>query len=281
MTVPAAYGDFTLDKKPTRIVVIGVENVDLLNALGEKPVAFAAAGEADSAALNAGSPWIADLYSGDEYDPSLITSEYKVSLESVAEQNPDLIIGSSFYIEQAQYEQLSKLAPTYVKVASPERDWKADLTDLGTLLGMSDQATTALTDLDAEYAATRETLPGLQGRTINTGWYNEGGVRMPPAYSWVEDLGLKPAENQPAIGTPAVSLAAENLDQFAGDVAIISATDSERATLEGAFERNHAETRAVQTEQERPVATTRRSNTTPTGRPDHGINPHLVRPTGF
>ncbi|ORM35323.1 ABC transporter substrate-binding protein [Williamsia sp. 1135] len=164
VTVPAAYGDFTLDKKPSRIVVIGVENVDLLNALGEKPVAFAAAGEADEEALNAGSPWIADLYSAGEYDPSLITSEYKVSLEAVAEQNPDLIIGSSFYIEQPQYEELSKLAPTYVKVTSPDRDWKADFTDLGELLGKSDQAQNALTDLDAKYAAAKETLPGLQGQ---------------------------------------------------------------------------------------------------------------------
>lgn len=233
VTVNSEYGEVTVEKQPERIVALGVEYLDMLASIGEKPVAFSATGESDKAAVDTSYPWAADLYT-DEYDPSLITSEYKVNVEAVAATDPDLILGTPSYIGQQQYDQLSAIAPTYVSVFAADRDWQDDLTDIGALTGKSDEAAQAISDVKAEYAAAAEKLPGLQGKTVNSAYYlpATGEFKLAGSFSWVDFLGLKPAANQPPPGSPATSLSAENIDQFAGDVVFIQTDEDGRAKLE-------------------------------------------------
>jgi iron complex transport system substrate-binding protein len=177
-------------------------------------------------------PWLADLETG-PFDASLITSEYKANAEAIARLNPDLIIGTPYYIEQQQYDQLSAIAPTYVTIFSPDRQWTDNLTDFGTLTGKTEEAAQAIADVDAEFTAAREQLSGLQGKTVSIADFYNGGLRLMPTYRWVDDLGLAPAANQPSAGSPLQPLSPENLDQFEGEVSFIATYDEEtRAALE-------------------------------------------------
>ncbi|PYE17858.1 ABC-type Fe3+-hydroxamate transport system substrate-binding protein [Williamsia limnetica] len=230
--VDSTYGEITVDKKPERIVVIGADYVDMLAALGEKPIAYAGSGEADEEALFKLYPWLADVQTG-PFDASLITTEYKANAEAIARLNPDLIIGTPYYIEQPQYDQLSAIAPTFVTIFSPDRQWTDNLTDFGTLTGKSAEAAQVIADVDAEFVEARKLLTGLQDKTVSIADFYGGGLRLMPTYRWVEDLGLKPAANQPPAGSPLEPLSPENLDQFEGQVSLIATYDEEtRAALE-------------------------------------------------
>lgn len=231
VTVDSAHGEFTLQSKPERIVVIGADYVDLLHALGEQPLAFNNYGEPNEEALVRGCPWLATLDTS-TFDSALVTAEFKADPEAIALHEPDLIIGTPYYIGDEQYEQLSMIAPTYVTIFSSDRDWTDNLTDLGTLTGKVGLAAQAVSDVESQFVTARDRLSGLHDRTFNLAWYTGDGLRMPPAYGWVEDLGLVHADNQPGIGAQAENLSRENLDQFAGDVAFIQADEEGRASLE-------------------------------------------------
>lgn len=231
VTMDSAYGEIVVDEKPENILVIGAQYVDMLAAIEEEPVAFAGAGEQDEEELLSTTPWMSDLRTG-QFDPRVVTADYKVDPEVIAQYEPDLIVGQPYYIEEEHFEQLSAIAPTYVSVFSPDRDWTDDLRDLGTLTDKEEAAEEAIADVDDRFSEARGALAGLQGRTFNLGWYTAEGLRMPPAFHWVEDLGLRNADNQPGEGEQAKNLARENLSQFAGDIAFVQADDEGRAALE-------------------------------------------------
>lgn len=231
-TVEGAHGEITLDEKPERIVVIGGDFVDLLSSIDQQPVAFSGYGDPDEETLLATFPWLEDLYTG-EFDPTLVTAEYKADAEAIALHDPDLIVGTPYYIEEQQYEKLSTIAPTYVVPVEAGWEWTDTLTDLGTLTGESDAATQVVADVESAFAQARERLTGLQGKTLSMADDNEGTLRLMSSASWMADLGLTPAENQPAVGEGFVELSAENLDQLGGDLAfLVTYDDASRASLE-------------------------------------------------
>lgn len=233
VTVDTSFGEVTVPEDPQKIVVIGADLVDMLVSLDEQPVAFAGSGEQSEEALIEASPWLDGIYTG-EFDPALVTAEYKVSAEAVANHDPDLIIGRPYYIEEQQYQQLSAIAPTVVlEYASADRDWTDDLNELGRITGNDDKAVEAQANVDAEFASAREELPGLDGKTFNSGFVADTeGIYVAGDYSWVENLGLIPAENQPKPGEFRVTLPRENIDQFAGDVVLINAEGEYRELLD-------------------------------------------------
>lgn len=231
-TVDGAYGEITLEEKPERIVVIGGDFVDLLTSIDQQPVAFAGYGDPDEKTLLANFPWLTDLYTG-EFDPTLVTAEYKADAEAIALHEPDLIIGTPYYIEEQQYEKLSTIATTYVVPAEVDRAWTDTLSDLGTLTGESEAATEAVAEVEGAFADAREQLTGLQGKTVSMADDNAGTLRLMSSGTWMADLGLAPADNQPAVGEGFVELSAENLEQLAGDLAfLVTYDDASRAKLE-------------------------------------------------
>lgn len=231
-TVESAHGAITLDEKPERIVVIGGDFVDLLSSIDRQPVAFSGYGDPDEETLLANYPWLTDLYTG-EFDPTIVTAEYKADAEAIALHDPDLIIGTPYYVEEQQYEKLSTIAPTYVVPADAGRDWTDTLTDLGTLTGESEAAADVIADVEGRFAQARERLTGLEGTTVSMADDNAGTLRLMSSGSWIEDLGLASAANQPEVGAGFVELSAENLDQLAGDIAfLVTYEDASRTKLE-------------------------------------------------
>lgn len=100
-----AFGETRAPLAPQRILALGEESLlaDLLDA-GFRPVAS-----------NVNVPDNVPLLSAEELAGiALFPSANDISLETLSAYQPDLIIGTRFFIEQIGYERLSKIAPTIV-----------------------------------------------------------------------------------------------------------------------------------------------------------------------
>ncbi len=195
ITIEAAYGEITIPEKPTRIIALGHNHVDILLSLDEQPIALSAGGPQDAATFDERYPWLAGLYTG-EVDTQLVTAEYVPSAEAIAVWEPDLILGDPWMIPEDVYAQLSEIAPVYAGLSSTESTSREDhITFLGAATGKSEQAAQVLADIEDSFASAKDELPGLQGKTYNGFQMADSTFRITNVGTILGDLGLVPAEN--------------------------------------------------------------------------------------
>ncbi|OPA79329.1 ABC transporter substrate-binding protein [Paenibacillus selenitireducens] len=93
------------------------------------------------------------------------TIAYDLPTEAVLSFNPDLLIVSSENtVGNGMYEQLSKIAPTYVLGDKISKDWRQALLKIGELLNKSPEAEQALKEYDAKAKDTKEKLTKAVGQ---------------------------------------------------------------------------------------------------------------------
>lgn len=89
------------------------------------------------------------------------TISYDLPLEAVISFAPDLIIiGSESEVQNGIYDQLNKIAPTYVLGDAVYKDWRKTLTTVGELLNKTAEAEQALKDYDQKAADAKEKITG-------------------------------------------------------------------------------------------------------------------------
>lgn len=165
VTVKHNLGETLVAAAPQRIVSLGYNDQDFLYALGVAPVGVH---EWWGAQPYATWPWAEAKRVELGATPEVLgTSE--TNLEWVAAQKPDLIIATYYDLDQAAYDQLSKIAPVVAAPAGFEV-WQAPwqeqlkLIDLATA-GDTSKADAIVADLDAKTAAVKEAYPTLVGKT--------------------------------------------------------------------------------------------------------------------
>jgi len=238
VTVEHAFGETEITAQPERVVTWGWGSADAALALGVVPVAIPF--EAYAGDENGVLPWIADEIAelGVDTPTILPESAEEPPYEDIAAANPDVILAAYSGITDEQYELLSAIAPT---VAYPETAWSTpwrDLIDIvGTSLGKSAEATTLLSDIDAELATQAEAHPEFAGKTVAAVW-DVGGVfyvykPADPRVEFLFDLGF---DNAPAVDTLAngdatfyYTLSYEELDKLEADVVVAYSDTQEEA----------------------------------------------------
>lgn len=162
-TVQHKYGTTEVPAAPQRVVSLGYTDQDALLALGVVPVAIREfTGEQPSATW----PWARDKLGGAQ--PQVLPLAGP-SLESIAALRPDLIVGISAGLTQAQYDDYTRIAPT---IAAPAGfadygvPWQDATTLTGQAVGKTAEAEKLVTDLEARISQTRQQYPRLQGKTI-------------------------------------------------------------------------------------------------------------------
>lgn len=134
VTVTDAMGKVTIPANPKRILAPYME--DSLVALGVKPVAQWSIGTT-----------VLDYLQSDLKD--VPTIGWDLPLEQTIKAKPDFIIFSSAgAIQNGNYEQYKKVAPTYVFKDEEGSDWRKQLQVMGQLLGKEKEAKNALADYD-------------------------------------------------------------------------------------------------------------------------------------
>lgn len=160
ITIEHIAGTTQIPAEPQRVVVLDdYVALDDVVALGVTPVAY---GYTDAWGTGL-SPW--QLEAGLGQIEQLEASE-GASLEAVAAQTPDLLIGMEWPLTE-RFDELSSIAPTVgVSWSAP---WRDTVRLLGTTLGRQDRADELVAEVEADIAASAERLAELQSVTIMVG----------------------------------------------------------------------------------------------------------------
>ena len=126
---------------------------------------------------------------------------HDLPFETVQSYAPDLILmESAAMVEGDKYAQYSKIAPTYVVDKEVNNDWRAELLQIGEVLGMKDQAEDVLKQYDEKIATVKAEI-AKQGEMPSTAaiWLVGGsffvvGENVSSGAVMYEDLGLKVPE---------------------------------------------------------------------------------------
>lgn len=167
ITIEHAYGETVITEKPKRVASVAWANHEVPLALGVVPVGMAKAnyGDEDGDGLL---PWVKDKL--DELGaktPVLFDETDSIDFEAVADTRPDVILAAYSGLSKADYETLSKIAPT---VAFPDTAWGATLEQMIRLdseaIGMRTEGDALITKLHTEVADAAKQHPDLAGKTV-------------------------------------------------------------------------------------------------------------------
>lgn len=162
LTVEHSLGSTTIPAKPQRIVTIGTADVDVVLALGVKPVAVRSQYNFPRGV----GPWAESALG----DASPVVMPRTVNFETVAAARPDLILDVSGSGDQQQYDTLSKIAPTVglPKGAPPyAARWDDTARLIARSLGMRAEGDALVDKTNAYLAGVKSANPSFAGKTLS------------------------------------------------------------------------------------------------------------------
>ncbi len=231
VTVEHKYGSTVVPAVPERVVSVGLTEQDVLLQLGVVPVAVTEwYGEQPYATW----PWAQALL-GDA-KPTVLTTASGIQFEKVAELRPDLIVGTNAGLTKADYDKLSKIAPTVTSVAGSSdyfSAWDDQTLQIAKALGQQAQGEDLVAKTRAAFAKARAEHPEFAGKsaTFSQGAPYEGKLYVYPDglnTQFLTELGftITPGleKYQPKPGEQA-QISAELLDVIDADV-ILFATEN-------------------------------------------------------
>lgn len=171
------WGRTELAVPARRVVSLGYTTHDTLLALGVVPLALRYwYGTSETGIW----PWAEPLLEGAR--PEVLRGE--VSMERVAAHQPDLIVALGSGISRAEYEVLSRIAPTLMH--RPGRNaydtpWDELTLTLGGATGTGDRAAALVADVRAQFAAVQARHPSWLGKTAAAAyfWAGTSGAFLP------------------------------------------------------------------------------------------------------
>ena len=236
VTIEHALGTTTVETAD-RPASVGWINHDVAIALGVVPAVMPtqAYGDDDGDGVL---PWVEAGLDGlgvaegaDDY-PVVYDDTDGIAFATIAEAQPDVVLGSYSGLTQEEYTQLSGIAPT---VAYPEVAWGTAWRDIvtgnATALGLPEEGDALVSSMEETIAAAAATQPSLEGKTVaffyvdptdlgTIGFYTP----LDPRVSFLEDLGMQmPAsvvDASEGVEGFYTSVSAENADLF-DDVDVI------------------------------------------------------------
>jgi iron complex transport system substrate-binding protein len=164
VTIEHKYGATTIKGQPKRVVVVGLEEQDALLALGIVPVGTTKWLSAYPGEIG---PW-AKPKLGKAAVPTVLDATDGVQFERVAKLRPDLILGLYSGLTKADYDKLSRLAPT---VAQPKGlpdygvSWQELTKTVGKAVGKPEQADQLVASVEQRFAQARKEHPEFAGKT--------------------------------------------------------------------------------------------------------------------
>jgi iron complex transport system substrate-binding protein len=156
------FGTTEVPDVPERVVTAGYTEHDTVLALGVQPVGVR---EFTGGYRYRERPWAQEALAGSE--PEVVGAE-ELNFEAVAAQRPDLIVATHSGITEADYERLTRIAPTiaqtdeHVDFGMP---WQDQTLMIGRALGRAEAARKVVSDVEAEFEKTREEHPEFEGAT--------------------------------------------------------------------------------------------------------------------
>lgn len=183
VTIDHRYGSTTLERKPSRVVVVGLQEQDTLIALGTVPVAVMTwDGYFQSGVLG---PWSKALL-GDRPAPAELSfaADGAPPYEEIANLKPDLIVGLYSDLSDTQYARLSQIAPTLAQPKDTNdyaATWEQITPVLAQALDEKAKGEQLLTQTRDKISDIRAKYPQFQGKTGLSVYRNEDGYSVSAA----------------------------------------------------------------------------------------------------
>lgn len=173
VTIAHSLGSTVIPAKPSRVVTLGYTDQDAVLALGTVPVGTSEwYGEKPGALF----PWAAGKLNGAPL-PTVLPSAETVDFERIAGLEPDLILALYGGLEQADYDKLSRIAPTVTQPAGVKNysiPWDVQTEVVGKALGKSAEAAALISGVRAKIAQVKGAHPQYAGRTaLTAGWFSD------------------------------------------------------------------------------------------------------------
>jgi iron complex transport system substrate-binding protein len=234
VSVEHVYGTTTIPAPPQRVVSVGMHEQDFLYALGIAPVGVKEWwGEHPYATW----PWADEARKAVNATPEVMTAD-GINLEWVAAQRPDLIIAIYVTMDEAMYQNLSKIAPVVVTPAGYQHwgaPWQAELTIIDQATSGSTSKSDAIINSFADrFAAVRQQYPQLEGKTgTNLYLWEDGSFDAwssnDLASKFLIDLGLTFPADLDKLAQPdnRITISPEFIELIDMDVAIWPADNAE------------------------------------------------------
>lgn len=170
VTIEHKFGSTTIESKPERIVVLGMQWGDPLVALQHQPVGFLV--DESMAEGDGRYPWQSDL-STDATRLDVVSGG--LPYEQIASLRPDLILATYWVAEDGVYDRLAEIAPTIGLLGDRQVDrWQDLVTAAGQILGVPDEAARIIADVEGAIADVAAELPALEGKTYTFANYVPG-----------------------------------------------------------------------------------------------------------
>ena len=215
-------GETCVPTNPQRVVATDEDTLEILLALGLKPIAAAEPNSVGSRSRH---------LAGKIDDVVSLGKQNQLSLERILQLNPDLILGLDFSLEN-NYDQFSQIAPS-VALENHHDAWKATLQRVGEILSRSQQAQQQLEN----YQDRIEKLQKAMGEQLDktkvsvVRFYADGHLEFRDSSSFpgsvLKDVGLPRPEvqqkgNDLDSDVTYQSVSAERLDLLDGDVIFVA-----------------------------------------------------------
>ncbi|TSB47369.1 ABC transporter substrate-binding protein [Alkalicoccobacillus porphyridii] len=187
VTIDHLKGEITFDQIPEDIVVLDVQYLDHLLALGKQPIGTVYAG------TDQGLPEYLGELPG---DPTLLGTYEEPNVEQILSLEPDLIIATDAH--EDMYDQLNSIAPTLV--FDRMEDWKDVQLNIGKLLDEQEQSQKIVDDYNEKVSGLKEELADkMEGETVALIRPRDDMIRLHTtdhrtAEILYNDLGLTPPE---------------------------------------------------------------------------------------
>jgi iron complex transport system substrate-binding protein len=157
------FGTTVVPAKPERIVSVGLTEQDTILALGYKPIATTEwYGDQPYAVW----PWAREAL-GDSR-PTVLSNADGFQSEKIAALRPDLIVGVNSGMKRADYEKLSRLAPT-IPPGKGSTDyfspWDQQVELIAAALGKPEEGRALIERIEDDYAAAAAEHPEFAGKT--------------------------------------------------------------------------------------------------------------------
>lgn len=222
MTLASPYGETELEEKPERVAVVSNVDLDVALSLDVVPVISPSYGQEPEA-------WTQEKL--EELGESKLTTfdaTDGVDYEAIAEAEPDVILATSGWTLDEDYEQLSKIAPI---VSYQGEDGLAAMTwaerteEAGAALDLSDKATEVVDGVEQQFADARKEHPEFEGKTFTY------AVVHPEQISYISyegsnidfftNLGFELPEQASEFSETESAVSRENLDVLDADVLLV------------------------------------------------------------
>jgi iron complex transport system substrate-binding protein len=147
---------------PQRIVALDNQALDLLLALGQKPVGYAEDVRAQVGRPQIGQPVLGVKYLNDylQNRPVFVGGSWSPSLETVLYLQPDLIIGN--FLDDHQYQLLNQIAPTLPFDLHVPDAWQTKVKRLGQILNQTALSEKAIDQYQQKVTALKRQLNSAQ-----------------------------------------------------------------------------------------------------------------------